>query len=76
MNTKTDVSKCSTLKKSGREAATAGEKQFFTNKPCLRGHLSPRWTQTGSCITCAAMHAKEAMRRRRKALRDLIAGAK
>ena len=34
------------------DAAVKGEPKYMTGKPCKHGHLSPRWTQTGSCCQC------------------------
>ena len=38
-----------------RKAALAvGEKQYFTGKPCVKGHVANRRTKTGECLTCRA----------------------
>ena len=34
------------------EARDAGEKHYFTGKPCLRGHISIRQTSGMACIEC------------------------
>lgn len=31
-----------------------GATQYFTGKPCKRGHVSPRLVSTRACLTCAA----------------------
>jgi hypothetical protein len=33
-------------------AKTEGKPQYFTGRPCLRGHVSHRRTQDGRCIEC------------------------
>jgi len=35
-----------------KEAIDAGDKYYFTNKPCKRGHLDNRETAKGICCTC------------------------
>lgn len=35
-----------------RAARATGEKTFDTGLPCIRGHISPRWTVNGMCIAC------------------------
>ena len=34
------------------EAQQKGEKHYMSDKPCGRGHLSLRATNTGTCIEC------------------------
>jgi glutamate dehydrogenase/leucine dehydrogenase len=34
------------------DAARAGEKLYFTGKPCKNGHLEHRYTSTGICVAC------------------------
>lgn len=44
-----------------RDAAElAGSKKFDTGRPCMRGHLGPRYTSTGGC--CACVNRKVARR--------------
>ena len=41
-----------------REAAkAAGERFYFTGKPCRNGHLSKRSTATGICCACASVNS-------------------
>lgn len=40
-------------------AKAAGEKTFFTGRPCVRGHTSHRYTAGGSCSVCVADRQKE-----------------
>jgi 5-methylcytosine-specific restriction endonuclease McrA len=35
-----------------KEAQLAGLKRYFTNKPCVRGHISERITANGCCHSC------------------------
>lgn len=35
-----------------KAAKDSGESRYFTGKPCLRGHISPRVTSSGMCIEC------------------------
>ena len=35
-----------------REALDAGEKYFFTGKPCKYGHLTERYVGNGGCLDC------------------------
>lgn len=38
-----------------RKAALAiGEKQYFTGKPCIKGHVANRRAKTGECLACRA----------------------
>ena len=38
-----------------RKAALAiGETQYFTGKPCVKGHVANRRTKTGECMECRA----------------------
>jgi hypothetical protein len=38
-----------------RKAALAvGDKQYFTGKPCNKGHVTNRRTKTGECLACRA----------------------
>lgn len=45
-----------------REAAKiAGERFYFTGKPCKNGHVSKRYTGTGSCSACASINSLRCM---------------
>lgn len=37
-----------------REAIEKGYKTYFSPKPCPKGHISERYTSSGSCVTCLA----------------------
>lgn len=37
---------------SRKDAAAAGLGQYFTGKPCKYDHISPRYTQSGTCSQC------------------------
>ena len=39
-----------------RIAALAGKTQYRTGRQCRRGHLSPRYTYNGACITCVKIN--------------------
>ena len=49
-----------------KEAAAQGLVKYETGRPCKHGHLSPRYTATGVCVTCSAT----AVARHNKALRQ------
>jgi hypothetical protein len=34
------------------EALRSGHQTFTTQKPCVRGHYSPRYARNGGCIAC------------------------
>lgn len=38
----------------GYRARELGEIYYFTGKPCLKGHLSPRYASSGNCVDCIA----------------------
>lgn len=40
------------MQASRSEAITAGEKYFFTGKPCKSGHLADRYVGNGGCVEC------------------------
>ena len=35
-----------------QQAIRLGIKRYFTGKPCLRGHISERYTTMAKCIAC------------------------
>jgi len=41
------------------DARAAGEKYYFTGKPCKRGHLAKRLTATSNCVECFAITNKQ-----------------
>ena len=47
-----DALKGETLPRKRSEAKRAGLRYYQTNKPCTRGHISPRFTTGGKCIEC------------------------
>lgn len=60
-----------------REAKARGLRAFFTGRPCIRGHVSPRSVSTGHCNRCRA-DAQEARRQadpeaEKQRMRDYIA---
>ena len=38
-----------------KNALLLGEKQYFTGKPCTKGHIANRRTKTGECIQCRSL---------------------
>lgn len=40
------------LPKTWEEAARSGSKYYYTGKPCVRGHKSPRYTRGAGCVEC------------------------
>lgn len=49
----------SSLPSSVKEAKQLGLKRYFTNKPCIRGHICPRYTSTRKCAECSVIHCKK-----------------
>jgi len=45
--------------KTRREAAEAGERRYYTGRPCSKGHDAQRFVSTGVCVKCAAGYVKE-----------------
>lgn len=60
------------MQKTRQAAAVRGESHYLTDTPCCRGHLAPRYTINGTCVECA----KEAERRRKAKMREMIAAAR
>lgn len=50
-----------------QEALALGKGRYFTGKPCLRGHLSERWTKWRGCIECMQGEIEDRYRARAKA---------
>lgn len=44
---------------SRKEAESLGEKHFFTGKPCVHGHLSPRYVSDRYCVACRSIRNKK-----------------
>lgn len=42
-----------------KQAAAAGNKRFYTGRPCSKGHDCQRFTSTGACIKCAAGYVQK-----------------
>ena len=49
------------------DAIDAGDKQYFTNRTCKKGHLEPRLSKDGSCRSCR----NDYQRKRAAELREL-----
>lgn len=41
------------LPKSKQQARLVGSRLYYTGKPCVHGHISPRYLTSGWCISCA-----------------------
>lgn len=44
---------------SRREAIASGAKRFLSSKPCLRGHMSERFTTSSLCVECSRLLCAE-----------------
>ncbi|MEX9793562.1 hypothetical protein [Morganella morganii] len=42
-----------------KTAVLKGLVRFYTGKSCKNGHDAERYTSTGACVVCAAMHSTE-----------------
>lgn len=40
------------------DAVIAGQTHYFTGRPCVRGHVGPRFVSTGNCVECGSHRAK------------------
>ncbi len=40
------------------QAKAAGDKTYFTGKPCRKGHIALRFVSTRSCVVCQGLHWK------------------
>jgi hypothetical protein len=49
-----------------REALARGLSKYFTGKPCLHGHLSARYSRSGTCITCKYLEINRNQERTKK----------
>lgn len=47
------------LPSSRAEAINLGVNKYFTGKPCVYGHLSPRYVRTYICVACSSLHTKK-----------------
>jgi hypothetical protein len=55
------------MRKMSRKAAKAnGRRLYFTGKPCPKGHIAPRRTDSGQCVECAREGAAEWRKENRK----------
>lgn len=46
-----------------REAAENGQAKYWTERPCKQGHITYRYTSTGSCAACRGNYRGLAQRR-------------
>ena len=63
------------MEESQFKAAIAGETHYYTGRPCIRGHVTKRYTSTGACAECLLMH-KQAERAKLRALTEKFARMK
>lgn len=49
----------STLSSTRAEAIAIGESRYFTNRPCHKGHISPRYVSNKQCCNCNASRSKQ-----------------
>lgn len=59
------------LSSSAKEARAKNESLYWTGKPCLRGHIAPRYASNDACVRCKREHNRtpehlEAVRRWRE----------
>ncbi len=47
------------MKKTRKEAIESGEPFYLTGKPCLNGHVAPRYTVDGACKECRVEYARK-----------------
>jgi hypothetical protein len=55
---------------SAQEARSAGQKRYFTGRPCRDGHVAPRQTSNSQCVICSNEARKAFYHRNPEALRD------
>jgi hypothetical protein len=58
-----------------REAANLNLHKYFTGKPCQKGHLALRYTNTGCCVSCIKGYAqayKSSLKGRTKIIRAVV----
>ena len=58
-----------------KHALALGSLKYFTGKKCRNGHVSPRYTKTGSCCICdreSGYRNKYKHTRAKKSVRDRI----
>lgn len=57
-----------------RQAADAGQKRYYTGRPCSKGHDAQRFVSTGVCVKCAADYVKSYNSKIRKTANAAAAG--
>lgn len=43
---------------SRKDAIKKGKRKYFSGVACKHGHISPRYTKSRSCVTCAIARKK------------------
>ncbi len=62
-----------TTKKSSRKDAKSAERnRYYTGKECKHGHVSERWTHSGSCIECDRAQNRVTQAKRAENYRRLV----
>lgn len=56
--------------KTRKQAAESGESKYFTGRPCIHGHLGPRYTASGICCACNVAAAAAYNKNMRRNTRD------
>lgn len=46
------------LPSSAQEAQAQNSAQYFTGKPCAKGHISPRYTSSRGCVACSGSQSQ------------------
>lgn len=59
------------IKKTRKQAARDGDKQFYNGNPCRKGHDSPRYVINGACVQCNA----EAVAAGRRVIKEAMSGS-
>jgi Autographiviridae endonuclease VII len=56
------MAKALNVSKAAKASLARGEKYYSTGKPCKRGHVSKRHSNTGSCVECKTLKNREHMK--------------
>jgi hypothetical protein len=59
-----------------KQAHALGKHKYSTGKPCIRGHKTFRYVNTGVCIDCAATYSKNYQNRYSKSPKPEITEVK
>ena len=53
-----------------KDALSLGLAEYFTGKPCSRGHIAPRQTANGTCVECRRENKRKAWAEQSDAMRE------